>query len=112
MKRINKQRVYNFYNRKNKWLGLIDYKTLLIFIIYVFIILKLVSSFKIDIIYKSYIVINLILPILIFIIVNINEESIIDKLFNILNYIVNKKIFLNIRYYAKLETIYRKNVKK
>ena len=36
MIKINKQRVYNFYNKKKKWLGLVDNKTLFYFGIYVF----------------------------------------------------------------------------
>ena len=35
MEKINGQRVFNFYNRKNKWLGIIDYKTLVFGIIYI-----------------------------------------------------------------------------
>ena len=28
MEKINKQEIFNVYNRKNKWLGIIDYETL------------------------------------------------------------------------------------
>ena len=80
MERINKQKVYNFYSRKNKWLGLIDYKTLLFCVIYVFIVFKIICLFNISYITKIYIVANLLLPLIIFILFNLKEESIIDKL--------------------------------
>lgn len=112
MERINKQEVYNFYRRKNKWLGIIDYKTLSFFIIYFFIITKFVSFLDIYYLYKVYIIINLILPLIIFIIANINEESIVDKLIVIISYFINRKKYIKKEYYAKLIIKYVKNVEK
>lgn len=110
MQRINKQEVYRFLNRKNKWLGIIDYRTLFVFTIYSLIILKATFSLGIDILYKLYISIILILPFIIFIIVNINEEDILNKLRIIIMYYLNNKIFVKGEYKAKLDTTYIKNV--
>ena len=38
MKEYNKQNTYQNFNRKNKWMGIIDYKSLLVLVIYMFII--------------------------------------------------------------------------
>lgn len=112
MERINKQRVFNFYNRKNKWLGLIDYKTLLFCLIYIFIIFKLVSVFNISYIAKTYIAANLLLPLIIFVLFNLKEESIIDKLIIIILFYVKRKIYTNNRYFANNKCIYVKSVEK
>lgn len=34
MQKINKQKTFNFFKRKTKWLGIIDYKTLTFYNIY------------------------------------------------------------------------------
>lgn len=112
MERINKQRVFNFYNRKNKWLGLIDYKTLLFCIIYVFIVFKIVFSFNISYITKTYIVVNMFLPLVIFILLNIKEESVIDRLKIIILFYIKRKIYTNVKYYSNDRTIYVKSVEK
>lgn len=112
MERINKQEVYNFVNIKNKWLGLIDYKTLLIFGIYSYLITKF--AFFLDITYSSrlYIITIFILPFIIFMILNLNEECIIDKFFIIIIFLLKRKIYIKIKNYAKLDTIYVENVEK
>ncbi len=112
MEKINKQRIYNFYNKKNKWHGIIDYKTLFTFLIYVFILIKIVSIFNIDLLYKAYILITFILPVFIFTLVNINEECVVDKLVTIITYFLKRKIYVKYEYYAKLNKIYVKKVKK
>lgn len=38
MKEYNIQNTYQNFNRKNKWMGIIDYKSLLVLVIYMFII--------------------------------------------------------------------------
>jgi len=112
LERINKQKVYNFYSRKNKWLGLIDYKTLLFCVIYVFIVFKIIGLFNISYITKIYIVANLLLPLIIFILFNLKEESIIDKLIFILLFYVKRKIYTNNIYFTNNKCIYVKSVEK
>ena len=112
MERINKQEIYNFYNRKNKWLGLIDYKTLFVFVLYSFLVIKFAFWLNIDIIFRLYIISFLIMPFALFIILNLQEESIIDKLFVIIKFLLTKKVYIKYEYYAKLDTIYKKNVEK
>ena len=112
MERINEQEIYNFCGRKNKWLGIIDYKTLAFLTIYIFIIVKLVSLLNIYYLYKVYIIVNLVLPLIIFILLNIREESVIDKLIIIILYYTKRKKYIKTEYYAKLMIKYVKNVEK
>lgn len=108
MEKINGQEIYNFYNRKNKWLGMIDYKTLLVLITYVFFIFKVLSLFNIYYLYKVYIITICILPVLIFVLLNINEECVIDKLVIVIFFYLKRKIYIKSEYYAKLNKIYKK----
>lgn len=112
MQKINKQKTFNFFKRKSKWLGLIDYKTLTFFIIYIILIIKIISIINISNILKLYIFVYLVIPFFIFILFNIKEESIIDKLFVILIFFINKKYFIKLKNYAKLNKKYLKNVEK
>lgn len=112
MDRINKQRVFNFYNRKNKWMGVIDYKSLAFCVLYLLIIFKVIFSFNISYVLKFYIATIFILPICIFVALNIQEESIIDKLQIIIMFFITRKKYINIKFFSKEKTIYVKNVEK
>lgn len=112
MQKINKQKTFNFFKRKTKWLGIIDYKTLTFFIIYILIIIKIINIINISNILKLYIFIYMIVPFIIFILFNIKEESIIDKLFVILIFFIRRKNFIKLKNYAKLDKKYLKNVEK
>ncbi len=112
MQRINKQKTFNFLKRKNKWMGLIDYKTLLVFIIYIIFLFEIINIFNISNILKLYLFIYFTIPAVIFIFLNLKEESIIDKLIVIIIYFVKRKNFIKIKNYAKLNKKYIKNVEK
>lgn len=112
MQKINKQKTFNFLKKKNKWLGLVDYKTLLFVIIYIVILSKIISIFNISNILKLYFFVYLTIPFVIFIFLNLKEESIIDKLLIILIYFTKRKNFVKMKNYAKLNKKYIKNVEK
>lgn len=112
MIKLNKQRVYNFYNKKKKWLGLIDNKTLFIFIVYLLLVLKLISFFKVYFVIKIYIIAIFILPFLIFIVLNLQEESIIDKFKNIILFYIFRGYYLKTIQMSKNNIVYVKNVEK
>ena len=112
MERVNRQKTFNFLNKKNKWLGLIDYKTIVIFLGYLFIVYKITNYLIIDFMYKVYILIIFCLPCIIFIILNLNEECIVDKLIIIIKFLLKRKKYVNMIFYAKNNTIYVENVDK
>ena len=102
MNRINKQKTFNFLNRKNKWLGLIDYKTIVVLLVYIFIIYELISIVVIRAVYKLYIMIVFVLPYIIFMLLNLNEECIIDKLIVIIKFLLKRKKYVNMIFYTIL----------
>ena len=108
MEKINKQEVFNYYNKKNRWLGIIDYKTLVFSIMYVYLIVKLVFCFNISYTLRLYIIVNLILPLIIFILLNINEESIIDKLYIIIKFMMFRRIYCSENCFNMKKSIYKK----
>lgn len=112
MERVNKQKTFNFLNRKNKWLGIIDYKTIVALLSYTFIIFEIVNYFRIELIYKLYIIIILVFPCIIFILLNLSEECIVDKLIIIIKFLLKRKKYVNMIFYAKNDTIYVENVDK
>lgn len=112
MERINKQRVFNFYNKKNKWLGIIDYKTLFFFVAYLLIVFKILNIFNIQIIIKLYIYIIAVLPLVIFILFNLQEESIIEKLKIILIFFISRNIYVSSQNTTFTKNMYVKNVEK
>ncbi len=112
MIKINKQRVYNFYNKKKKWLGLVDNKTLFYFGIYVLVILKIVSIFSISYSIKIYIMAIFILPVIILVILNLQEESIIDKFKDIILFYIFRGYYLKTIQTYKDNIVYVKNVEK
>ncbi len=112
MIKINKQKVYNFYNKKSKWLGIIDNKTLVCVAIYFFITIKVISIINIGYIFKIYILTIFVLPVIIFIILNIQEESIVDKFKNIILFYALRGYYLKNLQITKTNTIYVKNVEK
>lgn len=110
MERINKQQTYSFLNIKNKWLGIIDYKTLSVFLVYIYVVCYLVNYLNIENIYKLYVIVIFVLPAIIFILLNLNEECIIDKLIIIIKFILKRKLYVNSSFYTKTDIIYVKNV--
>lgn len=109
-KRINKQQIFNFYNKTHKWHGLIDYKSLTAIVAYVFICCYLVLNLNITNTLKLYVIIILVLPVLIFTLLNINEDSIIEKLVKIIRYILTKRVYTKTTETKEKKIIYKKNV--
>jgi hypothetical protein len=61
---------------------------------------------------KIYISLNLILPLVIFIVLNIQEDSVVDKLKIIILFFVFRKKYVNLKFFSERKTIYKKNVEK
>lgn len=97
MKEYNKQYIYKNFNRKNKWFGIIDYKSLLIVITYVFLVITILRFANINFEYSIYIFLALTIPVVAVIFININNEVAIDVILIILKYYTKKAIFVNIK---------------
>lgn len=112
MERINRQKTFNFLNKKNKWLGILDYKTIRYLAIYVFIIYELLNLIALQVMVKLYILVIFIFPFCIFIFLNLNEECIVDKFIIIVKFFIKRKKYVNMQFYKNNNTIYVENVKK
>ncbi len=89
--RYNLQPIYLNYKRNNKWLGIIDYKTLSIILGIAATIVTILSKIQIDMIYKIYCFLFVIIPISGIILINLNNENAIESVAIILKYIFSKK---------------------
>ncbi len=86
------------YNFKNKFLGVIDYSTLLLNIIWDLFIFALINLFFQNATIKIFIFIIFCLPIFLFSIVGFNHESIIYILIYFIKYLKSPKLHF---YYKK-----------
>lgn len=99
---MNKKNIYYNFNRKIKWLGIIDYKSLVIVIVYIFFIINIIRVFNVNFEIAIYILIISVLPIIILFTVDVNNETSIDMLITILRFKKSKKIFVNKKYISNL----------
>lgn len=110
---INTKRIYSNFERKNKWLGLIDYKTLSLIGIYVSIIIFVLSKINIELIYKIYILAFFSIPVCaMFICSDLNQDSVFDMFVIILKYLVKKCIYVKENKEGRIikKQIYKRNV--
>lgn len=82
------------YNFKNKFLGIIDYSTLIINIIFYFFIFSICNLFFKNINIKIFIFISTCFPLFILSITGLNNENIFLVLTYIIKFIKNRKIYL------------------
>jgi len=81
------------YNFKNKFLGIIDYSTLLLNIIWDLFVFAFINLFFQNITVKIFIFIIFCLPILLFCIVGFNHENILYILIYLIKYISSNKLY-------------------
>lgn len=82
------------YNFKNKFLGIIDYSTLLLNIIWDLFIFSIINLLFHDTTIKIFIFVIFCLPILLFSIIGFNHENILYIIIYILKYLKNNKLYL------------------
>lgn len=110
MKEYNKQYICRNFNRKNKWLGIIDYKSLVILVLYIFFVITLLRIIKISFEYSIYIFLGLVVPVVSVVFININNEVAIDVIFIVIKYYIKKVVFIhkiNVKRYKYYK--YKKN---
>lgn len=82
------------YNFKTKLLGVFDYFTIIINIIYFLFIFSICNLFILNIYIKIFIIVSLYFPVLLLSIVGLNNENIFLVLIYILKYFLRPKIYL------------------
>lgn len=90
---------YTNLNRTNKWLGIIDYKSLIILLIFMFLIWNILDIFIVSAVYKVYVIILVLIPILGFFYANKSGDNISDIVYIVVRYLVLPK-----RYMYSIET--------
>lgn len=99
MDKLNEQDHYSNFNRKNKWLGIIDYKSLIILLVILFAIWNMLGIFIKKEIQKLYIIIVVSIPFLGLFYANRNSEDLSHIVYIAIRYIVSYK-----KYVYKIET--------
>lgn len=95
---MKKEQVFPSFRRQNKWLGIIDYKSLVVFGIYIYIIYLVCIGLEIPVKQGVIIMLMAVIPLIAIYFANSKEESIIDIVFTILRFCISKK-----KYYYKIE---------
>ena len=106
----NKKAVYNNYNKKGKLLGIIDYKSAIILVIYIFAVITIIRILPISLEIGIYLFAFLVIPFVTIVCVHINNESAIGVLFTILDFSKKRRIYVDTKYRKNMEKIvYVKN---
>ena len=82
------------YNFKSKFLGIIDYSTAILDVVWGVLIFGIVNIFSIGVSIKIFLFIVLFFPVLIFSIVGFNGENIINVCNYLIKYAIKPKILL------------------
>lgn len=90
----SKIQIYSNYKRNNKFLGIIDYKSLTLLIIYMVIIGYILILLNIKMEYCIYIYIIVIVPAISIILINVDNENAVDTITNIFKYLLSRKVFI------------------
>lgn len=95
MKEFNKQYIYQNFNRNNKWIGIIDYKSLLVIIIYVFCVFAIIRLLHFNMKVSIYLFIGFTVPVISIIVIHINNDVAIDVIIVIITFYIKKKFFVH-----------------
>ena len=85
---------YPNLNRSNKWLGIIDYKSLIILIAILFVIWNILGLFLDNELYRVYILIIISIPILGLFYANKSSENISNVIYIVIKYIISPKCYM------------------
>ena len=90
----NERDNYPNLNRSNKWLGIIDYKTLTFILVLLFLMWNLLGVFVESSIYRVYVLIIMAIPLFGLIYANKSEENISNIIYIVFKYIFSPKIYM------------------
>lgn len=85
---------YSNLNRSNKWLGVIDYKSLVILLAMFFCIWNILGLFLQNQLYKVYILIIISIPIVSLFYANKSSENISNVIYTVIKYMVSPKVYM------------------
>ena len=82
------------YNLKNKFLGFLNYSTIIVNLVWIFLIFNILSLFSLSFHIQISLTIILCLPLVLFSIFGINNESIFQIILYLLKYFFKTKIYI------------------
>lgn len=82
------------YDFKIKFLGFLDYSTIIFDVIFFLIVLLFVNFFNLSIYFKILLIIILVFPLFLFSIVGFNGENIISVFIYIFKFLIKRKVYL------------------
>lgn len=82
------------YNLKSKFLGFLDYSTIIINLIWIYIVFNITSLFSFPLHIQISFVVILCLPLLLFSILGINNENILQVITYLFKYLVKPKLYI------------------
>ena len=85
---------YSNLNRNNKWLGIIDYKSLIILLLFLFLVWSILGLFIENTMYRVYILVIVSIPLLGLFYANKSEENLSNVLYVILRYLLMPKVYV------------------
>lgn len=85
---------YSNLNRNTKWLGIIDYKSIIILLIIAAIMWNILGAFIPDLMYRAYILFIILIPFLGLIYANKSNENISNIIYMVLRYLVSPKLYI------------------
>lgn len=94
---MKNEKVFPSFRRQNKWLGIIDYKSLFVFGTYLYIIYLICIGLDLNTRLTGAIIIVATVPLVAIYFVNSKEESIADILYVVIKFYLSKK-----KYYYKI----------
>lgn len=94
MNKIQEKDNYPNMNRNNKWLGIIDYKSLIILLAILFLTWNILGVFIQNQIYRVYLLIIIAIPFLGLFYVNKSSENISNVIYIALKYMISPKRYM------------------
>jgi hypothetical protein len=85
---------YPNLNRSNKWLGIIDYKSLIILLIILFLIWNMLGIFVTNQMYRVYIIVIIAIPLMGLFYANKSHENISNVIYIVLKYMFSPKLYV------------------
>lgn len=92
--KIKERDNYPNLNRSNKWLGIIDYKSLIVLLVILFATWNVLGLFIQNQVYRLYILVIIAIPFLGLFYANKSEENISNVVYIAIRYMISPKIYL------------------
>lgn len=102
MDKLERKDNYSNLNRSNKWLGIIDYKSLIIFLVMLFLVWNILGLFIQSVLYRVYILVIISIPFVGVLYANKSSENISSVIYVVFKYLVSPKLYV-----YSIETNYR-----